>query len=310
MISIPQPPRCLICDNANHFTTCFRVSRETLIAGWQRTYRIDVAGELKDVREVGMVECNRCHLRFFLPLGMAGSPALYAQLEAFDWYYMLDKWEYDAAIEDIPRQGKVLEVGCGEGHFLEKLRGRPGILAEGIEVNRTAVESARQRGLNVTCDDLGARAATSGAPYDAVCSFQVLEHLPDPRSFLESCCALLRPGGKLILAVPNANSFLRWLPLNLLDMPPHHTTRWSARTMRSLSAIFPLRVVRMVCEPLARYHVYDFLEPLAALLDRLPIPHHLPRRATMKYVAPFLQNSNRIRGLLRGHTLYSCFARG
>ena len=304
-----RPRCCLICGNSSNLTSRLRISREILIAGWQSSYSLDVADELKDVREIELVECNDCYLQFFLPLGLAGSPALYAKLEAFDWYYLLDKWEYDTACEDIPREGAILEVGCGEGHFLHKLRNSLSIEAEGIEVNRTAVESARRRGLKVTCEDLRARAATSPARYNAVCSFQVLEHIPDPRSFLESCCALIRPGGKLILAVPNANSFLRRMRLNLLDLPPHHTTRWSAQTVRSLCAILPLRVNRILYEPLAPYHVYEFLEPFASLLDRLPIPHHLPRRALCKYVAPFLQGSNRIRRLLTGHTLYGCFER-
>lgn len=252
--------------------------------------------------------CNHCHLQFFLPSGVAGSPALYAKLATINWYYMPDKWEYEAACEDIPPEGAILEIGCGEGHFLERLRNSLSVNAEGIEVNRTAVESACRRGLKVTCDDLRARAATSRAQYDTVCSFQVLEHTPDPRSFLDSCCALLRPGGKLILAVPNADSYLRLLP-QLTDMPPHHITRWSARTMRSLCATFPLRVDRILYEPLASYHVDDFLEPFALRLDRLPIPNHLPRRALRKYAASFLRDSNRIRRLLKGHTLYGCFER-
>jgi 2-polyprenyl-3-methyl-5-hydroxy-6-metoxy-1,4-benzoquinol methylase len=305
---MPHPHCCLICGNSSNLTPRLRVSRESLIAGWQRTYNIDIADELHDVREVELMGCNHCHLQFFLPPGVAGSPALYAKLAIFNWYYMPDKWEYDAACEDIPSGGAILEIGCGEGHFLEKVRNSLSVNAEGIEVNRTAVESARRRGLNVTCDDLRARAATSRAQYDAVCGFQVLEHMPDPKSFLESCCALLRPGGKLILAVPNANSYLRLLR-QLTDMPPHHTTRWSARTLRSLSATFPLRVDRILFEPLALYHVDDFLEPFASLLDRLPIPHQLPRRALRKYVASFLRGSTRIRRLLKGHTLYGCFER-
>src|ERR1039457_678082 len=110
---MPQPSRCLICHDSGNLTACFRVSREILIAGWQREFGIDVRGELKDAPEIEMVECTRCHLQFFLPPGMAGSPALYADLATLDWYYMPDKWEYEAACQDTPRQGTILEIGCG-----------------------------------------------------------------------------------------------------------------------------------------------------------------------------------------------------
>ena len=119
---MPQPRCCLICGNSSNLTIRLRLSRETLIAGWQRTYNIDIADELQDVRAVELMKCNRCYLQFFLPPGVAGSPALDEKLATLNWYYLQDKWEYDAACEDIPPAGAILEIGCGEGHFLDKLR--------------------------------------------------------------------------------------------------------------------------------------------------------------------------------------------
>ena len=62
--------------------------------------------------------------------------------------------------------------------------------------------------------------------YDAVTSFQVLEHVTEPASFLRACVKALRPGGRLLLGVPNNDSFLGLLEDNWLNMPPHHMSLW------------------------------------------------------------------------------------
>jgi SAM-dependent methyltransferase len=89
---------------------------------------------------------------------------------------------------------------------------------------------------------------------DAVCAFQVLEHVPDVRPFLEQSVALLKPGGLLVICVPNAYSYLRDL-CSPLDMPPHHMSRWSARTFASLGKTLPVDLVVTRNEPLAAPHV-------------------------------------------------------
>jgi len=151
----------------------------------------------------------------------------------------------------------VLEIGCGEGAFVQKLR-TAGLDAEGLEINHRAVAAARQNGLPVKLADLNAVAAEQPRSYDAVCSFQVLEHVPDPRAFLDSAAALVKPGGKLLLAVPNQESYLRHYP-HPLNMPPHHMTQWTAAAFRALEGLLNLRLIKIEREPLASCHVPGYV---------------------------------------------------
>jgi SAM-dependent methyltransferase len=93
--------------------------------------------------------------------------------------------------------------------------------------------------------------------FDAICSFQVLEHVPDPLEFLEGMIGMLRPGGRLLLSVPNAGVMKKIDPRNqeLLNLPPHHMGHWSEQCFRSLEKILPLNVRSIHREPLAACHV-------------------------------------------------------
>jgi SAM-dependent methyltransferase len=111
-------------------------------------------------------------------------------------------------LQSTKRPGSLLDVGTGIGQFLSLARGA---YAEvyGTEVSSTAVEIARQKyGLDLfhgTIEDLAAQ----GRTFDNVTLFHVLEHVPDPKSMLNTCNALLVPGGCLVVAVPNEVASLR-----------------------------------------------------------------------------------------------------
>jgi SAM-dependent methyltransferase len=99
------------------------------------------------------------------------------------------------------RSGRVLEVGCGSGHFLHMLR-RDGWEAQGVEMSGTDVLYARDvlrldvfRG---TLDEF----PSGGDPFDLVLALHVIEHLPSPRQALAKLHALLRPGGRAVIEIP------------------------------------------------------------------------------------------------------------
>lgn len=102
--------------------------------------------------------------------------------------------------------GDLLELGCGYGYFLE-VAGERFRSRTGTDYSPGAVERARRSGAQVL---LGGLEEAPG-PYDAICMFQVLEHIYQPQSFLEKALGKLRPGGALVAAVPNLDSPLRWL---------------------------------------------------------------------------------------------------
>lgn len=110
------------------------------------------------------------------------------------------------------RGGRVLEVGCAPGRNLLRLHARFGLDPWGVEYAPVGVQRTRaafaQAGLDpaqvLQADFLddgwqGAHAAS----FDAVSSFGFIEHFGDPRAIVDRHLALLRPGGALVVAIPN-----------------------------------------------------------------------------------------------------------
>jgi 2-polyprenyl-3-methyl-5-hydroxy-6-metoxy-1,4-benzoquinol methylase len=101
--------------------------------------------------------------------------------------------------------GTLLDVGCGHGVFLSVMAKR-GWTVTGVDFDPAAVEAARtEHGLDVhvgTVDTMVDR----GMSFDVVTASHVVEHVPDPVSFLAQCRRLLRPGGRVVLKTPNAAS--------------------------------------------------------------------------------------------------------
>ncbi|HET9483661.1 MAG TPA: bifunctional 2-polyprenyl-6-hydroxyphenol methylase/3-demethylubiquinol 3-O-methyltransferase UbiG [Xanthomonadales bacterium] len=109
---------------------------------------------------------------------------------------------------------RVLDVGCGGGLLSEALA-REGAQVTGIDLGSAVLEVARmhlhESGMSVDYRETSAEALAAEAPgrFDVVTCMEVLEHVPDPRSMLSACAALLKPGGRLFASTLNrtAKSF-------------------------------------------------------------------------------------------------------
>jgi len=169
-------------------------------------------------------------LIFFTPW-QAGSKEFYSTLSAHSWYQPDDKWEYQAATDFIGSGARILDIGCGDGRFHKSL---PSVDYTGLETSmadesRTLTEKAQ-----ILNQPLNLHATASPESYDCVCAFQVLEHVVEPRQFVEQALRCLRPKGKLILGMPNHESYLGGLMNFALNSPPHHLSWWSDRALSAL----------------------------------------------------------------------------
>lgn len=100
----------------------------------------------------------------------------------------------------MPESARVLEVGSFVGAFLLVARER-GWRAVGIDIGQETVEFTRSLGLDVILGDL--RDAALPAEFDAVCIWNTLDQTDDPRAVLERSRKVLRPGGLLVVRLPN-----------------------------------------------------------------------------------------------------------
>lgn len=207
------------------------------------------------LKHVLMYKSLETGYHFFYPFNLQGDEELYRNLEKNDWYYMNEKWEYDESMKFLNSKQKVLEVGCGDGAFLEKLTRTFSNSPIGLELNKAAIEKARQKGLTVFDDSVENFALLHEQSFDVVCLFQVLEHIADVGNFLKAILQILKPGGKLVIGVPNNDSFIRKDSDNPLNLPPHHMGLWNKSSLESLSRYFNLKLDVILYEPLQVYHV-------------------------------------------------------
>jgi len=102
---------------------------------------------------------------------------------------------------------RYLDIGCGVGHSIE-LATELGYEALGLEVNGSAIETARARGRNV----VHPAEWPGGTESDLVSLFETLEHVTQPEEMVATCRKALAPGGLLLITVPNgAGSEVRLL---------------------------------------------------------------------------------------------------
>lgn len=124
---------------------------------------------------------------------------------------------------------EVLDIGCGQGLVLEALRGL-GMTGFGLEPSPSAAASAAARGLTVVHGRLG---TALDRQFDAVVMISVLEHLWDPAEGIAAALDYLKPGGLMMIEVPNAlcptPSLTDWFSFEHLS---HFSPATLARLMR------------------------------------------------------------------------------
>jgi SAM-dependent methyltransferase len=223
-----------------------------LRARWRRELGIDPFPAKLSGEGFARQQCRDCRLIFTDP-PLHGTAEMYRQLgRAYPWYYEETKWDFDAGagvLMDVAPKS-LLDVGCGRGAFMAMLKPLVERL-DGIDLNPTAVEACRAAGLSARCGSI----ADVAERFDAIVLFHVLGNAPDLGSFVRALVDRLRPGGHLLIAVPNPDGYLAEIPDDLLELPPHHNYAWSERALMELAARFGLSVQRRLVEPL-RYEHY------------------------------------------------------
>jgi 2-polyprenyl-3-methyl-5-hydroxy-6-metoxy-1,4-benzoquinol methylase len=132
---------------------------------------------------------------------------------------------------------RLLDVGCGSGDFLARMR-RRGLSVEGVDVDGAALDHARKKhGLTVhqgRLEDI----RFPGDAFDIVTLQHVIEHVHEPVSLLRECWRILKPGGRLSVATPNLDGVghrrfgRNWRGLE----PPRHLHLFTRKPLEECAA--------------------------------------------------------------------------
>lgn len=104
---------------------------------------------------------------------------------------------------------RVLDVGCGEGQFIELLQSE-GVEGLGIDSDSKMVQVCLQKGLNVAHADLFEYLPEHEGQFDGIFNSNLIEHLPTSNAarFVQICHGALSVGGTLLIATPNPASLI------------------------------------------------------------------------------------------------------
>lgn len=132
--------------------------------------------------------------------------------------------------------GRLLDVGCGAGIFLEAMKLLPGWQVEGLELKRSVAAAVSRRLEIPVFGGTLEEAAFADESFDAITMWDVLEHVLDVTGTLREVARVLRPGGVFVARVPNWSSFDRslfgeaWAGYDA----PRHMYVFSERTLSAL----------------------------------------------------------------------------
>lgn len=254
LLSIPRCP----LSGSSDVTLIERLDVRDIVTLFRTRMKVEVDSEFSGLMTINYYKSNATGLYFFDP-PITGSETFYEQLQRQPFYYPDERGEFRYVARFVQPYQTVLEIGCGKGAFAGFL---PPVTYVGLEFNDSAVQRARARGLTVLKESIEHHAAHHTRAYDVVCAFQVLEHVSDIVSFITASIAAARSGGLIVYAVPNADSFLRWLVNNLLVIPPHHVSMWTEAALRAVADLFALKIIDLRCEPLSLDHRAAFLQAM------------------------------------------------
>ncbi|OIP33343.1 MAG: hypothetical protein AUK23_03170 [Deltaproteobacteria bacterium CG2_30_43_15] len=256
------------------------------------------SGKFKEVffkNNYHIVKCIKCGLLFVNPMPSEKEIEKYYKEDFYDEEKFVETtgktFEYlhkstqrradeykpflDYLKENAPPPGKLIDIGCGDGTFLELAKGC-GWDVSGIEPSKRATTFCVEKGLNVFNQSYE-RVKFEDDSFNVVTSFVLIEHLCEPKKLLSYMFKILKPGGVALITTCNIDSYeakqkgVAWDNL----IPPVHLIYFSPKTLSRMIGKIGFKKIDIstnaeiiVPEPGTLY--YFFLANVKKILNRWP----------------------------------------
>jgi SAM-dependent methyltransferase len=228
--------RCAICGTLGNATELYPANFDQAALN----PAVFSARRLPDRVHFRLVRCHSCGLIRSDPIV---DPEIFQRLYArssFDYAGEVANLRrtYGHYLERVRRLGpsdRLLEIGCGNGFFLDEARRRGVPEVWGVEPSAAAVEQAPADLRPRIIRDVMRPGLFAADSFDVVCLFQVFDHIPEPAALLEECYRILRPGGMVLCLNHNAAALsARVLGEKSPIIDIEHTYLYSPETLRRL----------------------------------------------------------------------------
>lgn len=173
----------------------------------------------------------------------------------------------------LPRRGRLLEIGCGNGFFLEEAQAC-GFDVWGVEPSRDAVERAAGALQGRIYNDIFRDGLFPPGHFDIVCAFQVFDHLSYPNEVLRTCWQALRQGGLVLLINHDVGALTnRLLGERSPIVDVEHTYLYDKKTIAHILSKNGFEVVRVFAvENRYPFHYWCKMAPFPASLKQKLLP--------------------------------------
>lgn len=241
-VTLPTSLHCPICGaSANAVRTLPSAEIRRVLAG---LFGAPVPDGVATT-DYTMHECSACTLVFADPM-VAGDGAFYGWITAFDRYHAGARWEWGVVKDQLTQHHAqtLLEVGAGTGALMAYLRDVSGLACTGIDVSAASVATAKAKGFDVreaAFSDLHS-VLNADERFDAVVLSHVMEHVDDPLGVMQALLQRLTPTGRLMTAIPYSPMSRELTEWDIMNLPPHHLTRWNAQSLSALGRALGCRV--------------------------------------------------------------------
>jgi len=200
--------------------------------------------------------CTKCHLSFIHPQPTAewlkdevySLESGYQKNKTVDLSKEKEGKRYGRPLDYMALRrpnGKLLDVGCSSGQVMYWARKR-GLKPAGVEINKRTADLAKENGFEVYNGFLE-NSSFERNSFDSIFLGDVMEHVNNPRQFVNDARAFLKPNGLIVISTPNINCFWSKFTLTLYKLfkipwtsatPPHHLFQFSFENLNILMQEF------------------------------------------------------------------------